>query len=502
MTSRRSQQHRKDRLQSSEKSLQQCHETGDYLVNPKTKFDLILEGTSEGLILLDCEYRIVDVNRALLRVSGSSREALLGRSVLELYDRDSMVFHGASPDHLKFEAQFLSRTGRRIPMLFSRSIFRNEGGEIAGYMIFLTDLTELKAAQAELEQAENRYRDMVQNAVQAMFQSRLSGELIRVNRSYAKIFGYESPEEVLALDDGALAFYFHPEDRLRMLRKVRKTGAIVNHELRLRRKDGKPVWILANVRLIRKNRKEVFLEGILVDNTKHKKLEEKLRRERRKFQNLAIRDNLTGLYNTRYLYRALDDLIKESRISGVPFSLLFMDMDNFKTVVDRYGHLNGSRALYEVARTIRSSVRKPCFGVAYGGDEFLASGLLADGRWIPDDQPGSCDLHQPGSKKSEPMQRTASKALFLLYTDYLEAEGLRVELSAGIGLATFPEDVDNRTGLLALADRAMFRVQQHHKDAVGTVTGSHCRRQRNVAAVVDRNNSAVKPVAVVRDRDF
>jgi len=448
MDSTNSQPEWMDRVQSLEESLQNCQKLLQHAGSPKTKFDLVLEGTFEGFILLDCKHRISEVNRALLRISGYDRNELLGRTVLELYDQDSMVFHSASPDHLKFEALFQAKSGRRIPMLFSRSIFRKESGEIAGNMIFLTDLTELKAIQAELERAEKRYRAMYENAVQAMFQSRISGELIRVNPSYAKIFGYESPEEVLALKEGALGFYFHPEDRLRMLRAVRKSGSVVNYELRLKRKDGKPIWILANVRLIRKSRKVAFLEGILVDNTKNKKLEEKLRRERRKFQKLAVRDSLTGLYNTRHLYRALDELIEESRATGVPFSLLFMDMDNFKTVVDTFGHLNGSRALCEVARTIKSSIRRPCFGVAYGGDEFV--------------------IVLPGFSKRQARRKAELIRSRMKKTDYLESEGLRVKLSASIGLATFPDDIDNRTGVLALADKAMFRVKQHRKDAVGT----------------------------------
>ena len=438
-----------DRIQSLEESLRNCRETLETVAGPKTKYDFVLEGTSEGLMLSDCNHQISDVNQALLRISGYRRSELIGRSVLALYDKDAMVFHSASPDHLKFEAPLKSRYGRQIPMLFSRSIFRDERGEIAGYMIFLTDLTELKATQAELERAERRYRAMYENAVQAMFQSRMSGELIRVNPSYARIFGYESPEEVLALPGGARDFYFHWEDRQRMIRAVRKNGSVVNYELCLKRKDGKPVWILANVRLIRKSRRNAFLEGILVDNTKNKKLEEKLRRERRKFQNLAVRDNLTGLYNTRYLYGALDDLILQSNVTGTGFSLLFMDMDNFKKVVDAYGHLNGSRALSEVARTIKASIRRPCFGVAYGGDEFV--------------------IVLPGFSKSRARRKAEHIRSRMKKTDYLASEGLRVKLSASIGLATFPDDVDNRTGLLALADKAMFRVKQHRKDAVGTV---------------------------------
>jgi sigma-B regulation protein RsbU (phosphoserine phosphatase) len=134
--------------------------------------------------------------------------------------------------------------------------------------------------------------------------------------------GYDSIDEVLSLKEGANKFYFSSEDRDRMIRAVQKKGSVVNHELRLKRKDGKPVWILANIRYIGSGEAGPILEGILVDNTKKKTLEKELRRDRKKFRNLSIHNNLTGLYNTRYLYQTLDELIEKSKQTRTPFSLV------------------------------------------------------------------------------------------------------------------------------------------------------------------------------------
>jgi diguanylate cyclase (GGDEF)-like protein/PAS domain S-box-containing protein len=332
-------------------------------------------------------------------------------------------------------------------MLFSRSILKDENGAINGYMYFLSDLTELKATQEELKKAEHRYRNMYQNAVQAMFQSKLSGELIRANPSYAKILGYSSSEELLDFKEDASKFYFNPGDLSRMIRAVKKKGSLVNHELKLKRKDGKPVWILANIRLTKNDENDSILEGILVNNTKKKALEKELRRDRKKFRKLAIHDNLTGLYNTRYLYKILDQLIEENKIAKKPFSLIFMDMDNFKRVVDTYGHLNGSQALKEVAITIKRCLKAPCFGVAYGGDEFV--------------------VVLPGFDKLRATEKAEQIRSLMKQTTYLTKAGHDVRLGASFGLATFPEDTDNRTGLLALADQAMFRIKQTGKDSIG-----------------------------------
>jgi diguanylate cyclase (GGDEF)-like protein/PAS domain S-box-containing protein len=440
MVSLTSYEHLERQVESLKNELEECRKT-------KEKYYRFLESTSEGFMLLDCDLAISEVNKTLLKISGYRRDEIIGFKVDKFYEKSSVNFYSGSRVHLSFEALFRAATGRKIPMLFSRSTLKDDLGNIDGYMYFLADLTELKVTQDELRRTEQRYRSMYENAVQGMFQSRLSGEFIRVNPSYASTLGYSTPDEVLALKEGSNKFYFKDEDRHRMIRTVRKKGAVVNHELQLKRKDGKPIWILANIRLIKDDRGEEILEGIMVDNTKRKALEKELRRDRQKFRNLANHDNLTGLFNTRYLYKALDELIEDSKSGDRVFSLVFMDMDNFKRVVDTYGHLNGSQALKEVALTIKNCLEKPCFGVAYGGDEFV--------------------VVLPGFSKQQATRKVEEIRSEMKQTVYLTEDSLNVRLAASFGLATFPDDSDTRTGLLALADKAMFRIKLSGKDSIG-----------------------------------
>ncbi|UCF95496.1 MAG: GGDEF domain-containing protein, partial [Desulfobacterales bacterium] len=324
---------------------------------------------------------------------------------------------------------------------------RDEQGQITGYIAFLTDLTELKLTQEELQKAERRYRGMYQNAVQGMFQCTLAGRILRVNPAYARILGYSSPEEMLSRVRLTTEFYDDPADQVKMIEALKEKGVLTDYELKLKRHDGAAVWVLVNVRLKQEDEDHPIIEGLLVDNTARKRAERKLRRSREKFRGLAVRDNLTGLYNTRQLYQALGDLIAASRGNGNPFSLIFMDMDNFKRVVDTYGHLNGSQALKEVAATIRQSLSAPAFAVAYGGDEFVV--VL----------PGF-DKHRAKQKADEIRSRMQATA-------YLSERGYAVCLRASFGVATYPDDAADRSGLLALADQAMFHVKQSGKDAVG-----------------------------------
>ncbi|RJQ83618.1 MAG: sensor domain-containing diguanylate cyclase [Desulfobacteraceae bacterium] len=163
-------------------------------------------------------------------------------------------------------------------------------------------------------------------------------------------------------------------------------------------------------------------------------------------ENMAVHDSLTGLFNQRYLYSALREQLIACRREARPLSLVFMDMDDFKHVVDRLGHLNGSRALSEVASRIQAHVRPPAFGVAYGGDEFV---LVLPG----------CDRPQALSLTSQ-IRRAVKSAPFLVQW------GHKVMLTASFGIAAFPVDAEDSTGLLAAADNAMFRVKTTGKDRV------------------------------------
>lgn len=172
-----------------------------------------------------------------------------------------------------------------------------------------------------------------------------------------------------------------------------------------------------------------------------------LHRIRQELKFLAEHDDLTGLYNTRYLYRSLPELIKSRSSDLTPFSLIFMDIDDFKTVVDTYGHLNGSRALQEVAATICRSLNKPAYGVAYGGDEFV--------------------IVLPGYDKIQAISKAESIRFNMGRTVYLSEAGYEVSIRASYGVATYPDDALNMSGLLALADQAMFSIKDKGKDAVG-----------------------------------
>lgn len=151
---------------------------------------------------------------------------------------------------------------------------------------------------------------------------------------------------------------------------------------------------------------------------------------------LMYTDDLSGLFNHRYLHLAIEKEISRSSRYGLKFSLIFLDLDRFKQINDTHGHLAGSKALSEVAAVLVDCVREVDTLFRYGGDEFTA--LL-----IETDEQGAKIV-------AERMRSAVEKAVFL------QEEGINTKVTTTIGFATYPDHADNKFSLIDLADQAMF----------------------------------------------
>jgi len=161
---------------------------------------------------------------------------------------------------------------------------------------------------------------------------------------------------------------------------------------------------------------------------------------------LSVTDDLTHLYNSRYLNQVLRRETKRASRSGRPLSLLFVDLDGFKSVNDTHGHLIGSRALVEAAALIRASARETDIPARFGGDEFAVV--------LP--ETGGEGAFAVGDRIRE---RIASHR-------FLENDGLDVHLTASVGVATLPDVAASAEELVAAADKAMYRIKDSGKNGI------------------------------------
>jgi diguanylate cyclase (GGDEF)-like protein len=166
----------------------------------------------------------------------------------------------------------------------------------------------------------------------------------------------------------------------------------------------------------------------------------------RRISELVITDDLTGLYNGRHFHALLGEEIERVRRFGGKLSLIFIDLDYFKKVNDTHGHLVGSRTLTEIGQLIRKHLRKVCKPARYGGDEFV--------------------IILPNTNKSGAM--TLANRLLEIFRAHVfhNDEGAPFNLTASLGVATFPDDAQNKDDLIRLADKAMYRVKEASRNAV------------------------------------
>src|SRR5262249_39103881 len=135
-------------------------------------------------------------------------------------------------------------------------------------------------------------------------------------------------------------------------------------------------------------------------------------------QQLVYLDDVTGLYNTRYLNYVLDREIAQSQVTEKPFAVLFLDADHFKAVNDHYGHLVGTKLLYELGNHLKKFVREKDTVFRFGGDEFVA--VLS-----------SCDLSTARAVAERIRESVEKKA-------FLKNENLSLHFTISIGVALFP----------------------------------------------------------------
>ena len=165
-----------------------------------------------------------------------------------------------------------------------------------------------------------------------------------------------------------------------------------------------------------------------------------------KMANLAITDDLTKLFNMRYLYRALDIEVKRCKRYSSTFSVIFLDLDSFKLVNDRHGHLIGSKTLVEVASILVTTLRDVDIIARYGGDEFVV--ILP---YTPFDT---------AVKIAERLQSDVRNHLFL------REDGLSLRITASFGVAGFPDHAKDEIELLRLSDQAMYMAKSLGKNRV------------------------------------
>ena len=168
---------------------------------------------------------------------------------------------------------------------------------------------------------------------------------------------------------------------------------------------------------------------------------------REKIEMMTFVDELTGVYNFRYLEQRLTEELQRAKRHSCPLSVIYLDFDNFKLVNDTFGHETGNTVLQRVAQVARTSARGEDFVGRLGGDEFLVV--------LPQtDSAGALITAERVKKKLDSMELVASSGERLDFITY------------SMGIASYPASAETRDDLIRAADEAMYRAKKAGGDRV------------------------------------
>ncbi|MDL2275867.1 diguanylate cyclase [Desulfosarcina sp. OttesenSCG-928-G10] len=476
------------RLTELETIESRCKKAEAGLTALEEKNQLFGDNAPLGIFTVDPNGRLSGINRKMREIFPPMAAA--DPNVLNLFDDPAMAALEIVSDiqrcmvqqkGLTSEHPYTDAAEKTIYLRYYLSPISASDGTPIGVMVFVEDATELKRTEQALQDSEKRYRRLFQSAPIALVEwdvSPLKTHLDTLGESGITDFALylsQHPDQIAycwslirtvnynpaflslmgiseSISPTAAFLPIDSTDVLNMARDVvvltAEGNAAVEREATIITTNGERKVVLGKSMVVSGYEDTLGRVAIaLMDISRRKEAEAALRESERKFREQAFRDGLTGLYNQRYLYQSLATWIERAKAERTPISVIFMDLDRFKQVVDTYGHLNGSRTIQKVGQTISQCLEDPAYAVAYAGDEFV---VILPGM-------GSAAALQ----KAEEIHSRIENAVYALN------QGVEVRVQASLGVATFPDHAADLNSLIAAADQVLFKVKATGKNAIG-----------------------------------
>lgn len=285
--------------------------------------------------------------------------------------------------------------------------------------------------------SELRFQSLIESAHDAIFVTDQEGHIVQWNSGAVRLFGYTQeaiaekslyliiPEELHSSYREFIHSFLTVEEDIALNRTMETTGLDIN-------KNKIPIEVSIGTWATEEGK---FLSYIVRDITERKQTEAKIR-------DLVYLDTLTNLPNRRLFNERLDSTIQRASDSNMPFSLLYLDVDNFKWVNDRLGHPVGDQLLIQVTERLTPNLRPHDTLARLGGDEFIF--LLAD-----------ADQHYTES---------FAKEILLCFETPFELANESIHVSPSIGISMYPNDGRDSETLVKRADIALYVVKDDGKN--------------------------------------
>lgn len=398
--------------------------------------------------LVDAHWTMLFISDGCQKLTGYSMQEIFnnGRiSYEELTlqaDREkvrSAIEHAiTSQERFEIEYRITAANGQIKWVLERGTAIINELGKAEAIEGLIQDISARKAGEIALQDAEKRYRSIFENTVEGIFQSSEHGQYLRANPALAKIYGYNSPDELInQLNDIGKQLYVDQSRREQFVELMQSRQQSTNFESQVYRRDGKIIWISENARTVRDEVGEfLYFEGTVEDITERKSYSEKIEYQ-------ATHDDLTGLPNRTLLKDRLQQAISNADRTSSQVAVVFVDLDKFKDVNDSMGHIAGDQLLITMGTRFASCLRDSDTVARPGGDEYVL--ILSN-------------LHnlQALSQTLERILVTAAKPYQIQQREFI--------VTCSMGVSLYPDDGKDCDTLLKNADTAMYEAKKVGKN--------------------------------------
>jgi diguanylate cyclase (GGDEF)-like protein/PAS domain S-box-containing protein len=406
------------------------------------------ESLNNGFVRYTPEGQIIEYNEAYRQMLGFEAEELKGMFLQELTAQDS---HSMESDifeeqvlpqgHSKiYEKQSIRKDGSYFPVEKRSFVSRNEQGEVESIWAIVSDISQRK----EYEEKLRLLASVFENTVEGIVITDLNGIIEEVNPGFSKITGY-SAKEAIGETPAILKSKHHSQDFYAdMWREITDTGHW-SGEIWNRRKGGESYPERLSISAVTDYKGDVsHYISVFYDISDIKRGEEQLHHQ-------AYHDALTGLPNRLLFLDRLETALIRARRYNAKVAVLFLDMDNFKTINDSLGHNVGDRLLQEVANTLVETLREEDAVARFGGDEFVVLIPASESEW------NVCEI---------------AKRILAAFSKPLQLDEDELYASFSIGISLFPEDGTDAESLIKNADLAMYQAKAQGKNAYHLYTES------------------------------
>jgi diguanylate cyclase (GGDEF)-like protein/PAS domain S-box-containing protein len=405
----------------------------------REKYRALSEAASEAIFISE-QGRCLEQNSQAQEMFGySNAEAVgrLGTDWIDPVDRDRVMKNMLSGYELPYEVTALRKDGSTFAALLHGKMMHYKGKVVR--VTTMADLTERKQAEEAQRIAATAFESQ-----QGMFITNAEHIILRVNRSFTEITGYHT-DDVLGRSPRLLASGRHDAAFYAAMWAEIESKGSWQGELWNRRKSGDlfPEWL--SISAVKNSAGEAtHYVAVFTDITSRKSAEDQI-------QSLAFYDALTGLPNRRLLLDRIEQALTSSARRRQKHALLFIDLDNFKTLNDTFGHFQGDMLLEQVATRLAGCVREGDTVARLGSDEFAV--MLAD-------------LSYSEVEAATQAKGVSAKIIATLNRPYELAHGEH-HSTPSIGVALFGADPQESSDApLKRAELAMFEAKSSGKNGV------------------------------------